>query len=99
MPNIYAAARDIWPLPTSLEKKHYGSLGDLRATAVFIRETGLGHLNQDERRRRRRMPENWLNFFCATYCCAHQVMWLSLETARLDLLKVEVLEVLAINTQ
>ena len=33
---------DIWPSPTSLEKKLYGSLGDLRTTAAFIRETRLG---------------------------------------------------------
>ena len=32
----------IWPSPTILEKKLYGSLGDLRATAAFTRETGLG---------------------------------------------------------
>ena len=37
----YAASRDIWPSPTSLEKKLYGSLGDLRATVAFIRGTGL----------------------------------------------------------
>ena len=38
----YAAARDnVWPPPTSLEKKLYGSLGDLRVTAAFIQETGL----------------------------------------------------------
>ena len=33
----YAAAQDNgWPSPTSLEKKLYGSLGDLRAKAAFI---------------------------------------------------------------
>ena len=38
----YAAARyNIWPSPTNLEKKLYGSLGDLRATAAFNWETGL----------------------------------------------------------
>ena len=38
----YAAAQDnIWPSPTNLEKNINGSLGDLRATAAFIRETGL----------------------------------------------------------
>ena len=42
-PITYAAARDIvWPSPpTSLEKRLYSSLRDLRATAAFIRETGL----------------------------------------------------------
>ena len=41
-PTYAAAARDnIWPSPTRLEKKLYGSLGELQATAAFIRETGL----------------------------------------------------------
>ena len=37
----YCWALYIWPSPTGLEKKLYGSLGDLRETAAFIRETGL----------------------------------------------------------
>ena len=66
----YAAARDnMWPSPTSLEKKLYGSQGDLWATAAFIRER-LGWTSEPGRRRRRRRRRSFTKLLCCEESCS-----------------------------